>query len=140
MHCHRKMSDVVRGCLRLAPATPFAAAVRVLFTARQGQKWSDFDTCSCRMPLTRTQNNISPPPSPSPPDQSYGTPTHAMTSTIPTPPSIPFLGHVTAIDSEVPLRSFQLLAEQYGEIFQLNIIGALLVQSRLRKRILKVAY
>ena len=62
-----------------------------------------------------------------------------MTSTIPTPPSIPFLGHVTAIDREVPLRSFQLLAEQYGEIFQLNIIGASLVQSRMRKRVLKVA-
>lgn len=62
-----------------------------------------------------------------------------MTSTIPTPPSIPFLGHVTAIDREVPLRSFQLLAEQYGEIFQLNIIGASLVQSQIRKRVLKVA-
>ncbi|KIP12117.1 hypothetical protein PHLGIDRAFT_98480 [Phlebiopsis gigantea 11061_1 CR5-6] len=46
-----------------------------------------------------------------------------MTSTIPTPPSIPFLGHVTSIEREVPLRSFRLLSEQYGEIFELNILG-----------------
>lgn len=46
-----------------------------------------------------------------------------MTAKIPTPPSIPFLGHVTSIEREVPLRSFRLLSEQYGEIFELNIIG-----------------
>ncbi|OBZ65058.1 hypothetical protein A0H81_14948 [Grifola frondosa] len=46
-----------------------------------------------------------------------------MTSSIPTPPSIPFLGHVTTIDQDLPIRSFQLLAQQYGEIFQLNILG-----------------
>lgn len=65
--------------------------------------------------------------------------TLTMSSTIPTPPSIPFLGHVTAIDREVPLRSFQLLAEQYGEIYQLNIIGASIVQSRMQKRVLRGA-
>lgn len=46
-----------------------------------------------------------------------------MTSTIPTPPSIPFLGHVASIEREVPLRSFRLLSEQYGEIYELNILG-----------------
>jgi cytochrome P450 / NADPH-cytochrome P450 reductase len=45
-------------------------------------------------------------------------------SAIPTPPAVPFLGHVTSIDREVPLRSFCLLSEQYGEIYALNILGA----------------
>ncbi|KAJ3553744.1 hypothetical protein NM688_g3453 [Phlebia brevispora] len=46
-----------------------------------------------------------------------------MTARIPCPPSIPFLGHVASIEREVPLRSFRLLSEQYGEIFELNILG-----------------
>jgi cytochrome P450 / NADPH-cytochrome P450 reductase len=46
-----------------------------------------------------------------------------MTTPIPTPPAIPFLGHVTAIEKETPLLSFDLLADQYGEIFQLNLLG-----------------
>ena len=46
-----------------------------------------------------------------------------MTTPIPQPPSIPFLGNVTAIDKELPIRSFQLLANKYGEIYQLNMLG-----------------
>lgn len=46
-----------------------------------------------------------------------------MTTPIPQPPTIPFLGNVTAVDKELPLRSFALLAEKYGEIYQLNILG-----------------
>ncbi|KAH9922456.1 cytochrome P450 [Fomitopsis serialis] len=42
-----------------------------------------------------------------------------MTTPIPCPPSLPFLGHVTQIDKEVPLRSFILLSKQYGEIYEL---------------------
>ena len=46
-----------------------------------------------------------------------------MSIPIPTPPSVPFLGHVTSIDKEVPLLSINLLAKQYGEIYQLNMLG-----------------
>lgn len=46
-----------------------------------------------------------------------------MTTSIPQPPAIPFLGNVTALDKELPLRSFELLAEKYGEIYQLNMLG-----------------
>lgn len=42
-----------------------------------------------------------------------------MTTPIPCPPSLPFFGHVTRIEKEVPVRSFVLLAKQYGEIFEL---------------------
>ncbi|OCB91808.1 cytochrome P450 oxidoreductase OrdA-like protein [Sanghuangporus baumii] len=43
----------------------------------------------------------------------------ATLSSIPHPPTIPFLGNATLIDLEVPTRSFSLLAKQYGEIYQL---------------------
>ena len=46
-----------------------------------------------------------------------------MTTPIPSPPALPLLGHVTQIDKEVPLRTFELLADQYGEIYQLNLIS-----------------
>lgn len=46
-----------------------------------------------------------------------------MTSPIPQPPAIPFLGNVTTIDKELPIMSFKLLAEKYGEIYQLNMLG-----------------
>ena len=42
-----------------------------------------------------------------------------MTTPSPCPPSLPFFGHVTKIEKEVPLRSFVLLSKQYGEIFEL---------------------
>ncbi|KAL6298881.1 cytochrome P450 [Sparassis latifolia] len=46
-----------------------------------------------------------------------------MSIPIPSPPSVPFLGHVTSIEREVPIRSFRLLAEQYGEIYKLKMIN-----------------
>ncbi|TFK52531.1 bifunctional P-450/NADPH-P450 reductase [Heliocybe sulcata] len=46
-----------------------------------------------------------------------------MSVPIPQPPTIPFLGNVLAIDKELPLGSFGLLAKQYGEIYQLNLLG-----------------
>ncbi|KAF7980075.1 hypothetical protein HWV62_39868 [Athelia sp. TMB] len=46
-----------------------------------------------------------------------------MTSPIPQPPAIPFLGNVTTIDKDLPIRSFELLAEKYGELYQLNVMG-----------------
>ena len=46
-----------------------------------------------------------------------------MTTAIPSPPALPLLGHITQIEKEVPLRSFELLADQYGEIYQLNLIS-----------------
>ncbi|KAI0754469.1 fatty acid hydroxylase [Daedaleopsis nitida] len=46
-----------------------------------------------------------------------------MTTPIPVPPAIPFLGHVTSIDPVLPLRSIDLLAKQYGEIYELRILS-----------------
>lgn len=46
-----------------------------------------------------------------------------MTTPIPQPPAIPFLGNLTNIEKEVPLRSFELLAKQYGDIYRLNVLG-----------------
>ncbi|KAL5632425.1 hypothetical protein ACGC1H_005399 [Rhizoctonia solani] len=50
-----------------------------------------------------------------------------MTTPIPQPPAIPFLGNVTDIDTELPSKSFTLLAKQYGEIFALNMLGKSIV-------------
>ncbi|OCH86500.1 cytochrome P450 [Obba rivulosa] len=50
-----------------------------------------------------------------------------MTTAIPTPPALPLIGHAAAIDKDLPLRSFTLLAEQYGEIFKLSMPGRTLV-------------
>lgn len=36
---------------------------------------------------------------------------------IPFPPTVPFLGNVMLMDKEMPLRTFTLLAQQYGEIY-----------------------
>ena len=47
----------------------------------------------------------------------------ATLSTIPQPPTVPFLGNVTLIDKEVPLKSFILLAQKYGEIYQFSFPG-----------------
>ncbi|KAI0763546.1 bifunctional P-450/NADPH-P450 reductase [Trametes elegans] len=46
-----------------------------------------------------------------------------MGTPIPTPPAVPFLGHVNTIDKDLPMRSLGLLARQYGEIYQLNVLG-----------------
>lgn len=45
-----------------------------------------------------------------------------MTHPIPRPPSVPFLGHLTTMDKEMPLKSYRLLAQQYGEIYQLDLL------------------
>ena len=46
-----------------------------------------------------------------------------MTTSIPSPPAVPFLGHINTLDKELPLISIRLLGQQYGEIFQLTILG-----------------
>ncbi|KAJ7105601.1 fatty acid hydroxylase [Mycena epipterygia] len=50
-----------------------------------------------------------------------------MSVPIPQPPSIPFLGNVTSVETEVPLNSYVLLAKTYGEIYQLNMLGTTMV-------------
>ncbi|THU85308.1 fatty acid hydroxylase [Dendrothele bispora CBS 962.96] len=47
---------------------------------------------------------------------------------IPHPPRIPLIGSVTSFDREVPLNTFILLAKQYGEIYQLDLFGKIIVQ------------
>ncbi|KDQ16569.1 hypothetical protein BOTBODRAFT_129916 [Botryobasidium botryosum FD-172 SS1] len=42
---------------------------------------------------------------------------------IPSPPAIPFLGNIRDIENEVPLRSLHLLAQRFGPIYQLNMLG-----------------
>ncbi|KAF9263922.1 cytochrome P450 [Marasmius fiardii PR-910] len=46
-----------------------------------------------------------------------------MTTPIPQPPAIPFIGNITSVDREVPINGFSLLAKQYGEIYQLDMLG-----------------
>ncbi|KAI0071730.1 bifunctional P-450/NADPH-P450 reductase [Panus rudis PR-1116 ss-1] len=46
-----------------------------------------------------------------------------MTTPIPSPPGLPFLGNAASIDLDFPLRSFNLLALHYGEIYSLNLAG-----------------
>jgi hypothetical protein len=48
-----------------------------------------------------------------------------MSLPIPQPATIPFLGNVANIEKDLPMRSFILLAEQYGPIFRLNLPGPL---------------
>ena len=48
-----------------------------------------------------------------------------MTTPIPSPPAVPFLGHINTLDKDLPIRSINLLAQQYGEIFQLTMFGKL---------------
>ncbi|PWY87956.1 fatty acid hydroxylase [Aspergillus sclerotioniger CBS 115572] len=42
---------------------------------------------------------------------------------IPGPKGVPFLGNIYDIEQEVPMRSFELLVDQYGPIFRLNTFG-----------------
>ncbi|EJD04651.1 cytochrome P450 oxidoreductase OrdA-like protein [Fomitiporia mediterranea MF3/22] len=51
----------------------------------------------------------------------------ATLSPIPLPPTIPFLGNANLIDVELPVRSFLLLAKQYGEIYQLTFSGGVVI-------------
>ncbi|KAI0354818.1 cytochrome P450 [Trametes cingulata] len=46
-----------------------------------------------------------------------------MHATIPSPPGLPVVGNVDAIDKDLPVQSLHLLAKQYGEIYQLTVLG-----------------
>ncbi|KAF9032816.1 fatty acid hydroxylase [Hymenopellis radicata] len=50
-----------------------------------------------------------------------------MTTPIPQPPSIPLLGNIAVLDRELPTRGFHNLSQQYGEIYQLNLVGRVVV-------------
>ncbi|KAF4598867.1 hypothetical protein EYR38_007278 [Pleurotus pulmonarius] len=52
-----------------------------------------------------------------------------MTTPIPQPLSLPFVGNLTSLDKELPVRGFLLLAQQYGEIYKLDILGATTVHA-----------
>ncbi|KAH8655409.1 cytochrome P450 [Xylariales sp. PMI_506] len=51
----------------------------------------------------------------------------ADTGAIPEPPSLPLIGHITAIDQADPLGSFMDMAEKYGDIYQLRLPGRTVV-------------
>ncbi|KAI0365332.1 cytochrome P450 [Pilatotrama ljubarskyi] len=46
-----------------------------------------------------------------------------MYATIPSPPGLPVLGNVNAINEDLPVMSLHELAQQYGEIYQLTVLG-----------------
>lgn len=46
-----------------------------------------------------------------------------MTNPIPQPRRLPFFGNVASIDRTAPTKSLLLLAEQYGEIYRLDLLG-----------------
>ncbi|KAK6225725.1 bifunctional P-450:NADPH-P450 reductase (cytochrome P450) [Colletotrichum tabaci] len=46
---------------------------------------------------------------------------------IPEPPRVPVLGHVTEIDQEYPLGSFLHLANKYGPVYRLDLLGTKMV-------------
>ncbi|KAF9263918.1 fatty acid hydroxylase [Marasmius fiardii PR-910] len=50
-----------------------------------------------------------------------------MTTPIPQPRGRPFVGNISSIDRKDPINGFSLLAKQYGEIFQLNLLGRTVV-------------
>ncbi|CAK7273929.1 hypothetical protein SEPCBS119000_005910 [Sporothrix epigloea] len=47
----------------------------------------------------------------------------AGTEPIPSPPGLPLVGNLRDIDGTAPIQSFVRLADQYGDIFRLNIVG-----------------
>ena len=42
---------------------------------------------------------------------------------IPSPPGLPFLGNILDVQDEVPIRAMEHLADVYGPIFKLNLMG-----------------
>ncbi|KAI0671167.1 cytochrome P450 [Trametes maxima] len=46
-----------------------------------------------------------------------------MHTPIPSPPGLPVLGNVDAIDKDLPVQSLHELAVKYGEIYQLTVFG-----------------
>ncbi|CAK7211614.1 hypothetical protein SCUCBS95973_001175 [Sporothrix curviconia] len=47
----------------------------------------------------------------------------AGTEPVPQPPGLPLVGNLRDIDSAAPIQSLVRLADQYGDIFRLNIVG-----------------
>lgn len=47
----------------------------------------------------------------------------AGTESIPSPPGLPLVGNLRDIDSTAPIQSLVRLADQYGDIYRLNIVG-----------------
>ncbi|CAK7265075.1 hypothetical protein SEPCBS57363_001399 [Sporothrix epigloea] len=47
----------------------------------------------------------------------------AGTEPIPSPPGLPLVGNLRDIDSTAPIQSLVRLADQYGDIYRLNIVG-----------------
>lgn len=45
------------------------------------------------------------------------------TEQIPTPPGLPLIGNLRDIDTTAPIQSIMRLAEQYGDIFRLHVLG-----------------
>lgn len=45
------------------------------------------------------------------------------TEPIPSPPGLPILGNLTSLNPEGPIQSMAQLADQYGPIFQLKMLG-----------------
>ncbi len=43
---------------------------------------------------------------------------------IPSPPGVPGLGNVNAIDEDLPIKSLHELSQKYGAIYELNVLGA----------------
>ncbi|CUA74077.1 NADPH-ferrihemoprotein reductase [Rhizoctonia solani] len=50
-----------------------------------------------------------------------------MTTPIPFPPRVPLIGNLNSIDLELPVKSTELLAKKYGEIFGLDIQGEMTI-------------
>ncbi|PVG00114.1 bifunctional P-450/NADPH-P450 reductase [Serendipita vermifera] len=48
---------------------------------------------------------------------------HSQYTPIPQPPTIPFFGNTTVLDKTTPIKSFELLWKQYGEIYRLDFPG-----------------
>ena len=46
-----------------------------------------------------------------------------MYTPIPSPPGLPVLGNVDAIDKDLPMQSLHDLAVKYGEIYSLTVAG-----------------
>ncbi|KAM5540807.1 hypothetical protein V8D89_005451 [Ganoderma adspersum] len=46
-----------------------------------------------------------------------------MSTPIPRPPALPFIGHVTQVDSTAFSNSLNLLAQQYGDIYEVSFFG-----------------
>lgn len=46
---------------------------------------------------------------------------------IPEPAGLPWLGHITQVDPEIPLAYFKAVADQYGEVFRLRFLSRTII-------------